>query len=369
MLLFPRASLTIGVYSTRCERIIQMIYNFVISSMIVVLLLAEIILPIILILALGFFTWRLVRKKWIDRIFASLVYQRNPLVREFYNQVGRSVEEKGNKLVRPIAYIALILSIGLILKTLWPHVFHDNETANPFLMEGLPLLFLHIGLIFLGFGVSASVISSLFLIKEAKKIRVYNRSLEIYLLSKYLENILYITLGIAVIVGVAYLWFFLLEKLLPIFRYFENESASFVELKVNYEEMLKILRNLLMSFRNQFQTWCITSFLISLASFAVPYMWFKGRRFATVFLALFLSGTAFSYFVSFLIERFLTSELTLMFIAVWIFSALITYMVSHLVNTVSLNRIYICKHCRAENGIHSKYCSACGKKLIPLPMG
>jgi len=312
--------------------------------------------------------WHLVRKRWIDRIFANLVYKRNPLVREFYMDVGRSVEEKGNRLVRPIAYIALILCIAVILKTLWPHVFHHSDTANLFLTDGLPLMFLYIGLIFLGFGVSTSVISSLFFIREAKKFRVYNRSLEIYLLSKYLENILYITLGIALIVGVAYLWFFFLEKLLPIFRYFENESASFVELKVNYEEMLKILRNLLISFRNQFQTWCITSFLISLASFAVPYMWFKGRRFTTVFLALFLSGTAFSYFVSFLIEKFFTSELTLIFIAVWTFSALITYMVFHLINTISLNRIHICKHCRVENGIHSKYCSGCGKKLVPLPM-
>lgn len=345
-----------------------MIYNFVVSFIIVVLLLAEVILPIILILALGFFTWRLVRKKWIDRIFASLVYQRNPLVREFYQHVGRSVEEKGNKLVKPIAYIAFILCIALILKALWPHVFHHNDSANLFLMDGLPLMFFYMGLIFLGFGVSASVISSVFFIKEVKKFRVYNRSLEIYLLSKYLENILYITLGIALIIGVAYLWFFLLEKLLPIFRYFENESASFVELKVNYEEMLKILRNLLISFRNQFQTWCVTSFLVSLASFAVPYMWFKGRRFTTVFLALFLSGTAFSYFVSFLIEKFFTSELMLIFIAAWIFSALITYMVSHLINTISLNKIYICKYCRAENGIHSKYCNGCGKKLIPLPL-
>lgn len=345
-----------------------MIYNFVVSFIIVFLLLAEVILPIILILVLGFFMWRLVRKKWIDRIFASLVYQRNLLVREFHKQVGRSVEEKSNKLVKPIAYTALILCIALILKILWPHVFHYSDTVNLSLMDGLPSMFLYIGLIFLGFGVSASVISSLLFIKEAKKFKVYNRSLEIYLLSKYLENILYITLGIALIIGVAYSWFFLLEKLLPIFRYFENESASFVELKVSYEEMLKILRNLLMSFRNQFQTWCITSFLISLASFAVPYMWFKGRRFTTVFLALFLSGTAFSYFVSFLIEKFFTSELTLIFIAVWIFSALITYVVSHLINTISLNKIYICKYCRAENSVHSKYCNGCGKKLIPLPM-
>jgi hypothetical protein len=336
--------------------------------MIVVLLLAEVILPIILILSLGFFIWRLIRKKWIDRIFESLVYQRNPLVREFYKRVGPSVEEKGNKLVKPLAYIALILCIALVLKTLWPHVFHQNFKANLLLMDRLPLIFLYIGLIFLGFGISASVISSLFFIREAKKIRMYSRSLEIYLLSKYLENILYITLGIVLIIGVAYLWFFLLEKLIPVFRYFESESASFVELKVNYEEMLEILRNLLISFRNQFQTWCIMSFLISLASFAVPYMWFKGRRFTTVFLTLFLSGTAFSYFVSFLIEKFLPSELTLIFIAVWTFSALITYMVSHLINTISLNQIYICKHCRTENGIHSKYCSGCGKKLIPLPM-
>jgi hypothetical protein len=345
-----------------------MIYNFVVSFIIVVLLLAEVILPILLILALGFFMWRLARKKWIDRIFASLVYQRNPLVREFHKQVGRSVEEKGNKLVKPVAYMALILCIALILKTLWPHVFHHSNTVNLSLMDGLPSMFLYIGLIFLGFGVSASVISTLFFTKEAKKFRVYNRSLEIYLLSKYLENILHITLGIALIIGVAYLWFFFLEKLLPIFRYFENESASFVELKVNYEEMLKILRDLLISFRNQFQTWCITSFLISLASFAVPYMWFKGKRFTTVFVALFLSGTAFSYLVSFLIKKFFTSEMTLIFIAVWTFSALITYMVSHLINTISLNQICICKHCKAENGLHSRYCSGCGKRLIPLPM-
>jgi len=340
----------------------------VVSFMIVALLLAEAILPIILILSLGFFVWRLIRKKWIDRIFASLVYQRNPLVKEFYKQVGPSVEEKGNKLVKPIAYIALTLCIALVLKTLWPHIFHHTDTVNLSFTDGLPLMFLYIGLIFLGFGVSTSVISSLFFIREAKKIRVYNRSLEIYLLSKYLENILRITLGIALIIGVAYLWFFFLEKLVPVFRYFENESASFVELKVNYEEMVIILRNLLITFRNQFQTWCITSFLISLASFAIPYMWFKGKRFTAVFLTLFLSGTAFSYFVSFLIEKFLPSELTLIFIAVWTFSALITYMVSHLINTISLNQIYICKHCRAENGIHSKYCSGCGKKLIPLPM-
>jgi hypothetical protein len=345
-----------------------MILNFVVSLIVVVLLLAEVILPVILILILGFFMWRVVRKKWIDRIFASLIYKKNPLVKEFYKHVGHSVEEEGNKFAKPVAYIALILCIAGILKTLWPHVFYHSDTTNLLLLDGLPWMFLYVGLIFFGFGVSTSIISSFLFIKETKKIRVYHRSLEIYLLSKYLENILSIGLGIALIIGAAYVWFFFLEKLVPVFRYFENESASFVELKVNYEEMLKTLSNLLMSFRNQFQIWCIASFLISLASFAVPYMWFKGRRFATVFLALFLSGTAFSYFVSFLIEKFLTSELTLIFIAVWIFSALITYIVSHLINTISLNKIYICRHCRAENGIHSKYCSGCGKKLIPLPM-
>ena len=334
--------------------------------MTVVLLLAEVILPIILILALGFFMWRLVRKRWIDRIFSYLVYKRNALVREFYTDVGRSAEEKGNKFANRIGHIALILSLAVILKTLWPHVFHYGDSANVFFTDGLPWMFLYIGSIFLGFGVSTSVISSLFFIRESKKFKVHNRSLEIYLLSKYLENIISITLGIALIIGVACLWFFLLEKLLPLFRYFENESASFIELKINYEGMLKILRHLLISFGNQFQAWCVTSFLISLASFAIPYLWFKGRRFATVFLALFLSGTAFSYLVSFLIEKFFTSELTLIFIAVWLFSALITYMVSHLINTISLNKISICKHCRAENGIHSKYCSACGKKVIPL---
>jgi len=345
-----------------------MVQNFVVSFIVVVLLLAEAILPILLILALGFLAWRLIRKKWVDRIFADLIYRRNRLVKEFYQQVAPSVEKKGDRVIRPLAYVALISCIALILRALWPHVLHYNYAADQLFLDSLAKMFLHIGLIFLGFGISASFVSSFFFIKEAKKIKMYNRSLEIYLLSKYLENILCITLGIALIIGVAYVWFFLLEELLPIFRYFENESASFVELKVNYEGMLEVMRNLLISFRNQFQTWCITSFLISLASFAVPYMWFKGRRFATIFLALFLSGTAFSYLVSFLIARFLTSEITLIFIAAWTFSALITYMVSHLINTISLNRICICKHCQAENGIQSKYCCGCGKKLISLAM-
>jgi ribosomal protein L40E len=188
--------------------------------------------------------------------------------------------------------------------------------------------------------------------------------MEIYLLSKYLENILYITLGIALIIGTVYLWFFLLEKLGPVFSYFENESASLVELKVNFEGMLKTLRTLLISFRDQFQIWCITSFLISLAGFTVPYMWFKGRRFTKIFLTLFILGTTFSYLVSFLIKKFIITELTWIFVSVWTFSALITYMVFHLINTISLNKIVICRHCRTENIIDSKHCSECGKKLI-----
>jgi hypothetical protein len=343
-----------------------MIYHLVISLIIVVLLLAEVLLPVILVLILGFFVWRLIRKKWINRIFASLVYERNPFVKEFYEKVGHSVEEKGNRVVKPLAYIALALAIAVILKTLWPSVLSHSDTANMFLLDGLPWMFLYIGLIFVGFGVSASIISSIYFIRETKKFKFNNRSLEIYLLSKYLENILYITLGIGLIIGTVYLWFFFLEKLLPIFRYLENESASFVELKVNFEEMLKTLRNLLISFRNQFQIWCVTSFLISLASFTIPYMWFKGRRFTRIFLALFLSGTTFSYFVSFLIRKFIISELTLIFVAVWTFSALITYIIFHLINTISLNKITICKHCRKENGIYSKYCHECGKKLILL---
>jgi len=341
-----------------------MVYNFVMSLIISVLLMAEVILPIILILILGFFAWRLIRKKWINRIFASLVYKKNPFVKEFHEYVGCSAEEKGNKVVKPLAYIALILCIAVILRTVWPYVFYHSDTADLFFKDELPWMFLSIGLIFLGFGVSASIISSLLFIRETKKFEVYNRSLEIYLLSKYLENILYITLGITLIIGTVYLWFFFLERLLPIFRYFENESASLVELKVDFEGMLATLRTLLISFRDQFQTWCITSFLISLASFTIPYMWFKGRRFTKIFLTLFLSGTTFSYFVSFLIQKFIISELAWIFVAVWTFSALITYMVFHLINTISLNKVNICKHCRTENGIYSNYCSECGKKLI-----
>ena len=342
-----------------------MVYNFVMSFIITVLLLAEVIVPIILILILGFLVWRLIREKWINRIFASLVYERHPFVKEFHEEVGCLAEEKGNKVVKPLAYIALILSIALILKTLWPYVFYyHSDTTDSILKDGLPWMFLYIGLVFLGFGVSASVISSLLFIRETKKFEVYNRSIEIYLLSKYLENILYITIGIALIIGTVYLWFFSLEKLVPVFSYFENESASLVELKVNFKGMLKTLKTLLISFRDQFQYWCITSFLISLAGFTVPYMWFKGRRFTKIFLALFLSGTTFSYLVSFLIRKFIITELTWIFVAVWTFSALITYMVFHLINTISLNKIIICRHCQTENVIDSKHCSECGKKLI-----
>jgi hypothetical protein len=341
-----------------------MVYHFVMSLIIGVLLLAEVTLPFILILILGFFAWRLIRQKWINRIFARLVYEKNAFAREFHEHVGRPAEEKGNKVAKPLAYIALILCIAVILKTVWPYVFYHSDTADVFFKDDLPWMFLSIGLIFLGFGVSASIISSLVFIRETKKFEVYNRSLEIYLLSKYLENISYITLGMALIIGTVYLWFFFLGKLLPIFRYFENESASLVELKVNFEGMLTTLRTLLTSFREQFQTWCITSFLISLASFTIPYMWFKGKRFTKIFLTLFLSGTTFSYLVSFLIQKFIISELAWIFVAVWTFSALVTYMVFHLINTISLNKVNICKHCRTENGIYSNYCCECGKKLI-----
>jgi ribosomal protein L40E len=186
-------------------------------------------------------------------------------------------------------------------------------------------------------------------------------------LAKYFENILQITLGIALVVGAAYLWFFFLDLLTPVFSALENKSASFGEPKVNFEEMLKLWRVLIISFRNQFQTWCITSFLISLAGLTIPYLWFKGRRFTKIFLALFFLGSIFSYFVSFLIKEFIISELTWIFVAVWTFSALITSMVFHLINTIWLHKIGICGRCQAENSIHSKYCTECGHKLILLP--
>jgi len=340
--------------------------SFMISLLTIVLLLAEVLIPIILILVLGFLVWRLIRAKWVNRIFEGLVYKKNPLVKEFYGQVGRFVDEKGNKVVKPLAYIALILCMAVILKILWPYVLYQSDTATLFLKDGLPWMFLYVGLILMGFGALASTISSLLFIKETKKYKVYNRSIEIYLLSKYFENILYIALGIALILGTVHLWFFFLEKLLPIFKYLEHQSASFRELKVTFEEMLTALRSILISFRDEFRTWCIASFLISLTGFAIPYLWFKGKRFTLIFLALFLSGTTFSYFVSFLIRKFIISELTLIFVAVWTFSALITYMVFHLINTISLNKINICKHCQTENSIHSKYCKECGKKLILL---
>jgi len=178
---------------------------------------------------------------------------------------------------------------------------------------------------------------------------------------------LHITLGIALVVGTAYLWFFVLDLSVPVFRYLESKSASFGEPRVNFEEMLKLWRILIISFRDQFQTWCITSFLISLASLTIPYLWFKGKRFTKIFLALFLSGTIFSYVVSFLIKKLITSELTWIFVAVWTFSALITSMVFHLINTIWLHKIGICRRCQAENSIHSKYCSECGHKLILFP--
>jgi ribosomal protein L40E len=343
--------------------------KFMMSLLITVILVAEVILPIILILILGFLVWRLIRKKWINRIFANLVYKKNPFVKEFYEQVGHSVEEKGHKFSKPLAYVTLLLCIAIIFKILWSYGFFQSDTPNLSLQDELPRTFLYVGLIFMGLGVSASVISSFLFIKETNKFKVYNRGIEIYLLSKYFENILYVTLGIALIIGAVYLWFFLLEMLVPAFSYLENQSASFGELKVNFEEMLKILRILLISFRDQFQTWCIISFLISLAILTVPHLWFKGRRFTKIFLVLFFLGTIFSYFVSFLIKEFIISEMTLIYVAVWTFSALITSMVFHLINTIWLNKINICRHCQTENSIRSKYCSECGKKFILLPRG
>jgi ribosomal protein L40E len=343
--------------------------KFVISFFGNILLLAEIVLPIILIVILGFFAWRLIRRKWIDRIFARLVYEKNPFLSIFYEQVGLPAEQKGNKIVKPLAYIAIILCISLIFKILWPFVFYESHSVNLLLEGKLPLMFLYMGLILMGFGVSGSVISSLFFIKETKKFNVHHRSVELYLLSKYFENILYMALGIALIVGTAYLWFSLLKMLVPVFSYLENQFTSFGEAEVSFEEMLKVWGILLGSFRDQFETLCIISFLISMAGLTVPYMWFKGKRFARIFLALFFSGTAFSYFVSFLIERFITSELTSIFVAVWTFSALITYMVFHLIDTIWLNKIRICRRCQTENSVQSKYCSECGHKLILLPKG
>jgi len=94
--------------------------KFLISFMMNLLLLAEIILPILLIIVLGLFAWRLVRRKWIHRIFANLVYKKNPLVSDFYGLVGHYVEETGTKVVKPVSYIALILCVALIFKILWP---------------------------------------------------------------------------------------------------------------------------------------------------------------------------------------------------------------------------------------------------------
>jgi ribosomal protein L40E len=341
--------------------------KFVISFLLNLLLLAEIILPIILIIILGFFAWRLIRKKWINRMFSKLVYKKNPFVSDFYEQVGHSIEEKGNKVVKPVSYVALILCVALIFKILWPYIFHPGQSATLFLEGGLPLTFLYMGWVFVGLGVSASVISSLFFIKETKKFDVYNRSVEIYLLSKYFEDILHITLGIALVVGTVYLWFFVLDLSVPVFSYLEGKVAFAEESRVNFGEMLKLWRVLIISFRDEFQTWCITSFLISLASLTIPYLWFKGKRFTKIFLALFLSGTIFSYFVSLLIKRFIISQLNWIFLSVWIFSALITTMVFHLINTVWLNKICICRRCQAENSIHAKYCAECGHKLILLP--
>jgi ribosomal protein L40E len=174
-------------------------------------------------------------------------------------------------------------------------------------------------------------------------------------------------LGITLIVGTVYLWFFCLEMLVPVFSFLENQVAWFGEPKIEFESLLRLWGALLRNFRDQFQTWCITSFLISLASLAVPYLWFKGKRFTKIFLALFFSGTVFSYFVSFLITEFFVSELISISVAVWTFSSLITYMVFHLINTIWLNKINICTHCETENTIHSRYCRECGRKLAQSP--
>ena len=54
--------------------------KFVISFMLNLLLLAEIILPIVLIIILGFFAWRLIRKKWVHRFFSKILSIRKILL-------------------------------------------------------------------------------------------------------------------------------------------------------------------------------------------------------------------------------------------------------------------------------------------------
>jgi len=72
--------------------------KFVISFVINLLMLAEIVLPILLIIILGLFAWRVIRKKWIHRIFTNLVYKRNPFVADFYEQVAVTLKKLGRRL-------------------------------------------------------------------------------------------------------------------------------------------------------------------------------------------------------------------------------------------------------------------------------
>src|SRR3990172_9852820 len=130
--------------------------KFAISFVINLLLAVEIILPVLLVLFMGFFIWRLIRRKWVNRFFTTFVYRKNSYVKEFYEQVGHSLEEKGNKVVKPLAYIALILCIALIFRILWPYVFFETGAANSFIQDGLTSTFLYMGLIFMGLGVSVS---------------------------------------------------------------------------------------------------------------------------------------------------------------------------------------------------------------------
>lgn len=330
-------------------------------------MLTEAALPIILILILGFLLWRLTQPKWINRVFASFVYKRNPFVKEFFGQIAQVVDEKGKKIWKKGSWFVYLLCLAIILVSFLPYFPYQDHTVKLFLKEGLPKMFLHLGMIFIGYAVSLSVTSTFLFVKEMKKCKVSNRGMEIYLLGKYLENISYLISGLTLVIGGIYLWFYFLEKLLPVFSYLENQFVSYSALKGRFGEMLMVLRLIFVDFKNGFQNWCILGLLTVFVGFAMPYMWFKGKGFTVKFLAIFLFGTALSYIISVTIRKFVSSELTLIFMIVWIFSALITYIIFHLIKSISLSGVAVCQLCQTENSTDSKYCKNCGSELIVFP--
>jgi ribosomal protein L40E len=330
------------------------------------LIVIESLIPIILILILGFFLWQFAGSELVNFLLATFIYKRNPLVKSFYEQIIQVAEARGRKIARVIRLPVYFIIFIMFLTNFSPYFPYKSQIAESLLKETIPRVSLAFGIIFISYGILLSIIASFVYLGEMKKSKISNRGMEIYLLGSYVGNITKMILFATILVGGFQLWSHCLSKLLPIFGFLERLLSSSMALENNYSQLLELVRSAYDAFRNEFKNWGIVGFLLVLSGFAIPYMQFKGKRYSVIFLSIFLSSTVLSYAISLLIQKFVSSELTAVFVVVWLFCGLITYTAFHLIKNISLTKITICQHCQTENSPDSKYCKECGRQVTTV---